>query len=232
MSVARQSSRAHPRQERDPRDRDPAADRPAAGDRPVRRQGPQWLAALELPIEERETLQSCLRRIAFFDAEIADVDRLIARAALASAQVRRLMTVPGVNVITAATFLATIGDISRFGSPRKLVGYLGLDPRVRQSGSAPAAHGHISRRGARRTREALVEACWSAVRQPGPLWSCRWRSRPRIRSLARAGSDASRRRGVDGLGPPVTRIRTVDLGVKTDGNNELRSLIKPDVRSR
>ena len=131
--------------------------------------GRKWLTGLELPIEERETLQSCLRQIAFFDAEIADVDGLIARAPLASAQLRRLMTVPGVNVITAATFLATIGDISRFRSPRKLVGYLGLDPRVRQSGSAPAAHGHISRRGSRPTRQALVEACWSALRQPGPL---------------------------------------------------------------
>jgi transposase len=131
--------------------------------------GRKWLSELELPIEERETLDSCLRQIAFFDAEIADVDRLIARTALASAQVRRPMTVPGVNVIAAATFLATIGDIDRFRSPRKLVGYLGLDPRVRQSGCGPAAHGHISRQGSRPTRQALVEACGSAVRQPGPL---------------------------------------------------------------
>jgi len=79
------------------------------------------------------------------------------------------MTVPGVNVICAATFLATIGDIGRFRSPRKLVAYLGLDPRVRQSGSGPATHGHISRQGSRPARQALVEACWSAVRQPGPL---------------------------------------------------------------
>jgi len=41
------------------------------------------------------------------------------------------MTVPGVNVQTAATFIAAIGDIGRFSSPRKLVSYLGLDPRVR-----------------------------------------------------------------------------------------------------
>ena len=57
------------------------------------------------------------------------------------------MSVPGVNVIVAASFLAAIGDISRFESPRKLVGYLGLDPRVRQSGSGPATHGHISKQG-------------------------------------------------------------------------------------
>ena len=79
------------------------------------------------------------------------------------------MSVPGVNVIVAASFLAAIGDISRFQNPRKLVGYLGLDPRVRQSGPGPATHGHISKQGSVRARHALVEACWSAVRQPGPL---------------------------------------------------------------
>ena len=69
----------------------------------------------------------------------------------------------------AASFLAAIGDIDRFASPRKLVGYLGLDPRVRQSGPGPATHGHISKQGSVRARHALVEACWTAVRQPGPL---------------------------------------------------------------
>ena len=78
------------------------------------------------------------------------------------------MTVPGVNVI-AATFIAAIGDISRFEDPRKLVGYLGLDPKVRQSGSAPATHGRISKQGSSAARHALVEANWSTVRQPGPI---------------------------------------------------------------
>lgn len=79
------------------------------------------------------------------------------------------MTVPGVNVICAATFLAAIGDIRRFRDPRQLVAYLGLDPRVRQSGSAPAKSGRISKQGSPSARWALVEAAWSAVRQPGPL---------------------------------------------------------------
>jgi len=45
------------------------------------------------------------------------------------------MSVPGVNVIVAASFLAAIGDIHRFQSARKLAGYLGLDPRVRRARS-------------------------------------------------------------------------------------------------
>ena len=89
------------------------------------------------------------------------------------------MSVPGVNVIVAASFLAAIGDIGRFENPRKLVGYLGLDPRVRQSGSGPAAHGHISKQGSVRARHALVEACWTAVRQPGPLHAFYQRIRAR-----------------------------------------------------
>jgi transposase len=84
-------------------------------------------------------------------------------------QIGRLMTVPGVNLIVAATFLAAVGDIRRFPNTNKLVGYLGLDPRVRQSGDQPAKHGRISKQGSAHGRHALVEAAWSAVRQPGPL---------------------------------------------------------------
>ena len=131
--------------------------------------GREWLAGLELAFEERETVDGAMRQIEFLDAEIAEVERLIASDALSSAEIKRLMGVPGVNVIVAASFLAAIGDIHRFQNPRKLVGYLGLDPRVRQSGSGPATHGHISKQGSLRARHALVEACWSAVRQPGPL---------------------------------------------------------------
>ena len=65
--------------------------------------------------------------------------------------------------------MAAVGDIRRFSDRRKLTGYLGLDPRVRQSGARPATHGHISKQGSSSARHALVEACWSTVRQPGPL---------------------------------------------------------------
>jgi transposase len=131
--------------------------------------GRRWLSELELPLEESETIESALRHVEFLDSEIAAVERLIARDALGSAEVRRLMTVPGVNVICAATFLAAVGDIGRFRTTRALVGYLGLDPRVRQSGSEPARGGPISKRGSASARWALVEAAWSVVHQPGPL---------------------------------------------------------------
>jgi transposase len=141
--------------------------------------GRKWLGELELPVEEAETVQAALRHIGFLDAEIAEVERLIAGDALRSADARRLMTVPGVNVICAASFLAAIGDIRRFRTSRQLVAYLGLDPKVRQSGSEPARGGRISKRGSASARWALVEAAWSVVRQPGPLHAFYTRVRAR-----------------------------------------------------
>jgi transposase len=143
------------------------------------KKGRAWLAELELPIEERETLDSGLRQIDFLDEEVALVERTVAHDALNWPDARRLMTVPGVNLIVAVTFLATIGDIHRFPDRRKLVAYLGLDPKVRQSGDAPASHGHISKQGSATARHALVEASWSAVRNPGPLHAFYQRIRAR-----------------------------------------------------
>jgi transposase len=66
--------------------------------------GRQWLAGLELPLEERGSVDAGIRHVEFLDAEIAAVERLIAQQALDWPEIRRLMTVPGVNLICAATF--------------------------------------------------------------------------------------------------------------------------------
>src|SRR5215218_1587825 len=141
--------------------------------------GRQWLAGLELPLEERESVDAAMRHVEFLDTEIAAAERLIAQQALAWPEIRRLMTVPGVNLVCAATFIAAVGDPRRFLSSRKLVAYLGLDPRVRQSGDAPARSGRISKRGSAAARWALVEAAWSVVSQPGPLHGFYERTRAR-----------------------------------------------------
>jgi transposase len=131
--------------------------------------GRKWLRELELPAEECETVEACMRHVEFLDSEIGQVESKIAKQTLLSPDARRLLTVPGVNVICAATFLAAIGDIGRFKTSRQLVGYLGLDPKVRQSGSSPQRRGRISKQGSPQARWALVEAAFSVVRQPGPL---------------------------------------------------------------
>ena len=128
-----------------------------------------WLAALELPGDERETVDGCLRQIDFLDGEIAILERAIAEHALGSEAVKRLMTVPGVSLMTATTFIAAVGDIRRFPEPRKLVSYLGLDPKVRQSGIGAARHGRISKQGAAPVRQMLGEAAFVAVSTAGPM---------------------------------------------------------------
>jgi transposase len=167
------------REERDPR-RPPA---PPAGQAPCSDlfgvKGRRWLAGLELPLEERESVDAGIRHIEFLDAEIAAVERLIAQQAPDWPEIRRLMTVPGVNLICAASFIAAIGHTRRFLTSRKLVAYLGLDPKVRQSGEAPARSGRISKRGSAAARWALVEAAWSVVLQPGPLHAFYDRTRAR-----------------------------------------------------
>ena len=131
--------------------------------------GRQWLASLELPLEERESVDAAMRHVEFLDAEIAAVEKLIAQQALSWPEIRRLMTVPGVNLICAASFIAAVGNPHRFLTSRKLVAYLGLDPRVKQSGEEPARSGRISKRGSASARWALVEAAWTATLQPGPV---------------------------------------------------------------
>lgn len=144
------------------------AGRPPASDLFGKR-GRAWLATLELPGDERQTVDACLRQVDFLTEEIGAVDRHVAAAALDSAEIKRLMTIPGVDITTAATLMAAIGDIGRFPSDRRLVGYFGLDARVRQSGNTPARHGRISKQGSSAARHVLVEAAWAAIKTPGPL---------------------------------------------------------------
>ncbi len=131
--------------------------------------GRRWLAGLALPVDETETLEASLRQIDFINQEIGALDTQIARQALDWPEIQRLMTIPGLDVYTAAALMAAIGDIHRFSNSRQLVGYLGLDPKVRQSGSEPARHGRISKRGPAQARHALGQAAWVAMRTPGPM---------------------------------------------------------------
>lgn len=133
------------------------------------RAGRNWLAAVELPADERLTVDACLRQVDFLSAEIAELERLASADLVGDEDARRLLTIPGVGPQATLALLAVIGDVSRFGSARQLVAYLGLDPRVRQSGSGEARHGRISKQGPAQARAALVEAAQQAMRQPGPL---------------------------------------------------------------
>lgn len=131
--------------------------------------GRGWLARQELPVDEQDTINAALRQIDFLDQEIATIESELARFATASPEAKQLMTVPGVGLVTATTFLAQVGDITRFPNPTRLVGYLGLDPSVRQSGDSDSRTGRISKEGSVLVRHVLVEAAQTAIRSPGPL---------------------------------------------------------------
>jgi transposase len=131
--------------------------------------GRHWLGQQVLPVDERRSVEALMRQLDFHGDELRIVDRDLAVEALQDPAVARLMTIPGIDAIVAMSIVAAVGDFSRFPSPDRLVSYMGLNPKVRQSGSAPAVHGRITRAGRAHARGMLVEAAWSAARAPGPL---------------------------------------------------------------
>jgi transposase len=74
--------------------------------------------------------------------------------------VTALQAMRGIDLIAAVTILAEIGDLSRFASPRELMGYLGLVPSESSTGDH-VQRGGITKAGNRRARRILVESSWS-----------------------------------------------------------------------
>ncbi|WP_408015376.1 IS110 family RNA-guided transposase [Sabulicella rubraurantiaca] len=131
--------------------------------------GRAWLARQTLPEDERQAVERHVRTLDRLLEDLRVVERDIAEHALEDGAVRRLMTIPGIDMIVAVGLAAAIGDVGRFPSAEKLVAYLGLNPSVRQSGEGPARHGRITKQGRGHARGLLVEAAWAAARAPGPL---------------------------------------------------------------
>src|SRR3954470_19488908 len=131
--------------------------------------GRAWLAEQPLPADERQAVTALLRQLDFHAGELKLIDQELARIALGCQDTKRLMTIPGVDVTVAMAITSAVGDFSRFASPNKLVSYLGLNPRIKQSGGQPASHGRITKQGRAHARGMLVEAAWVAVKTPGPL---------------------------------------------------------------
>jgi transposase len=87
---------------------------------------------------------------------IRELDRKLAEQEREEPRAARLETIPKVGRIAALTFLAAVDDVHRFPSSRKLVGYSGLAPTVRQSGER-TEYGSISRQGRRELRAVWVQ---------------------------------------------------------------------------
>ena len=112
-----------------------------------------------------EHLSELIRQV---DAELT---RLAVEEPWASPMVY-LMQLPGLGLITSMTILAAIGEITRFPSPQKLVGYSGLGVSVHASGQTYQT-GAITKQGRRELRTALIESAWIAVRHH-PYWQAQF----------------------------------------------------------
>ena len=119
--------------------------------------GRQHLDELDIPEPWKTNVESCLEVIDFLDGQIKTCETELRRAAADHPYVALLKTIPGVGDVLGYTIAAEIGDIDRFDSPQKLVGYTGLTPRVHQSGDTDR-RGPLTRNGPRYLRWALIEA--------------------------------------------------------------------------
>jgi len=127
--------------------------------------GRAWMASLQLPAVSREVVDDDLALIDALETVIDRLDWEIHQRARSDPRVKVLTQLPGVGPFTALVILAEVGDISRFGSARKLASWAGLTPTVR--GSDRVAHyGHISKQGSVWLRWVLCEAAQTAKRSP------------------------------------------------------------------
>lgn len=102
-------------------------------------------------------LKELLSLIAVLSERVAVYDTLLREASAQHPNVARLMSMPGVGIVTAATVVAEVGDFARFGTPKQLAKYAGLVPRQRSSGER-VRHGGITRAGSSILRSTMVEA--------------------------------------------------------------------------
>ena len=76
-----------------------------------------------------------------------------------------LQAMRGIRFVSAVTFMAEVGDLSRFTTPRQLMGYLGLVPSERSTGDS-VKRGGITKVGNAAARTMLVERAWSYKHAP------------------------------------------------------------------
>jgi transposase len=123
------------------------------------------LARLALPEPWASTLQASLLLIDQLDQQIDALEREIRRLTREHPYTPLLQSCPGIGFVLAVTIAAELGDINRFASPRKLIGYTGLTPSVEQSGERDR-RGPLRKNGPDYLRWALIEAAHTAGRDP------------------------------------------------------------------
>jgi transposase len=81
------------------------------------------------------------------------------------AVIAALQAMRGVSKVTATSVVAEIGEFSRFGHPRELMGYSGTVPSEHSSGES-IRRGAITKTGNAHVRRAIGEAAWHYRHRP------------------------------------------------------------------
>jgi transposase len=107
-------------------------------------------------------MQATLRQIEELDREVEALGTEIVRVGKQLAGVKRLLQVHGMNLLSAISLLAEIGDINLFETSKQLTAYAGLATSTRQSNET-TRHGGITKRGRKRLRTVAISTVLSMV---------------------------------------------------------------------
>ena len=145
---------------------------------------------VELPDELRPALAPLMRTIEQLTMSIKAMDKQIDQmVACCYPEAERLTAVDGVGAMTALAFVLTLEDPARFKQPRRAGAYLGLTPRLSQSGAIDPQLG-ITKAGNGYVRKLLVQC---AQRILGPFGKDTDLRRWGLKIAERGGKNAKRR---------------------------------------
>jgi transposase len=124
----------------------------------------RWLETVkfEQPVQQI-VMQEYIDTVLACGKRVHGLDQQIARTTQESAVwpiIEALMALRGVNLLTATTVVAEIGDLKRFAKASQLMAYLGLVPSEYSSGGS-TRRGGITKTGNGHVRRVLVEAAWT-----------------------------------------------------------------------
>jgi transposase len=125
-----------------------------------------WLAVVELHAEDRWLLDRHLETVQALKQQIRAVEQLLVRRLDTDVLAQRLLQLPGVGLVTAATLRAEVGRFDRFANGKQLARFCGLSPRNASSGQRQADAGLI-KAGNSDLRRVLIELGHRLLRQPG-----------------------------------------------------------------
>lgn len=121
------------------------------------------LDAVSLSAELRAEIAPLITLFEAVNEQIGRADDELAQLVKDDVVVRRLTSVPGVGAVTAACFVSTLDNVTRFASAKQVRAYLGLVPSEYSSGERKE-RGRINKAGPNRARYLLVEAAWALLR--------------------------------------------------------------------